>query len=370
MSSHLPHPTPTRSSNPEAGFTLVAVIVAIFLVLLVLSVAAPRVAQSLRRDRELETIHRGQQYVRAIQLYYRKFGHYPGSLEQLEKSNNIRFLRRRYPDPMTGKTEWRLIHPNEAKTTLKGFFGKPLAGLPTNNFGSTPGSPAATAGSSPFGSSSPSQSPTGSPTPSFGSSGSSPSFGSSGSSPSFGSSGSTGSPGSTSSGSNSGFSGSQSPTFGSSNSGFSNPSQTSTSPGTPGSTSPGGTNANGTDPNSPPSTGANASQATGFPSQSASAFSGAGGAFVGVGTNAPGTSITVLNEQTTYPTWEFLYDPRIEQTKARVNLFGGGLTSAPTGISGSSAIGTPLSPQTPPTSPTPTPPTPTPTNPTTPPTTP
>ena len=54
-------------------------------------------------SREVEAVHRGNQYVRAIRLYYRKFGHYPGSIEQLEKTNNIRFLRQRYVDPMTGK---------------------------------------------------------------------------------------------------------------------------------------------------------------------------------------------------------------------------------------------------------------------------
>ena len=33
-----------------------------------------------------------------------------------------------------------------------------------------------------------------------------------------------------------------------------------------------------------------------------------------------GDSIMTLNEQTTYPTWEFLYDPRIEQLKAKVSF--------------------------------------------------
>src|SRR5882757_467928 len=113
----------------EQGFMLVGLIVAIFFVLLALSVAAPKVAQALRREREVEAVHRGNQYVRAIRLYYRKFGHYPGSMEQLEKTNNIRFLRQRYVNPITGKDDWRLIKVGEAKTTVKGFFGQPLAGL-------------------------------------------------------------------------------------------------------------------------------------------------------------------------------------------------------------------------------------------------
>src|SRR5438309_11071584 len=113
----------------EQGFMLVGLIVAIFLILLALGVAAPKVAQELRREREVEAVHRGNQYVRAIRLYYRKFGHYPGSMEQLEKTNNIRFLRQQYVDPMTGKADWRLIKVGEAKTTVKGVFGQPLVGL-------------------------------------------------------------------------------------------------------------------------------------------------------------------------------------------------------------------------------------------------
>ena len=33
---------------------------------------------------------------------------------------------------------------------------------------------------------------------------------------------------------------------------------------------------------------------------------------MGVGMNATGNSLVVLNGQTTYQTWEFLYDPRVE----------------------------------------------------------
>ena len=32
----------------------------------------------------------------------------------LEKTNNVRYLRKRYKDPMTGKDEWRVIHVNSA----------------------------------------------------------------------------------------------------------------------------------------------------------------------------------------------------------------------------------------------------------------
>src|SRR6185312_9411445 len=33
-------------------------------------------------------------------------------------------------DPITGKDDWRLIHPGQAKVPPMGFFGQPLAGVP------------------------------------------------------------------------------------------------------------------------------------------------------------------------------------------------------------------------------------------------
>jgi hypothetical protein len=71
---------------------------------------APRVAFESQRDKEQLLVDRGEQYKRAIQLYYRKFRKYPVKMEDLENTSNIRFLRKRYIDPMSGKDEWRLIH--------------------------------------------------------------------------------------------------------------------------------------------------------------------------------------------------------------------------------------------------------------------
>jgi hypothetical protein len=38
--------------------------------------------------------------MRAIQHFYKKFGRYPARVEELENTNNMRFLRRRYTDPV------------------------------------------------------------------------------------------------------------------------------------------------------------------------------------------------------------------------------------------------------------------------------
>ena len=68
-----------------------------------------------RREREADTIWRGQQYVRAIRLFYRKSGHYPQSLDDLKKGMpELHFLRyAAYKDPVnTTDGSWRFIYVN------------------------------------------------------------------------------------------------------------------------------------------------------------------------------------------------------------------------------------------------------------------
>jgi hypothetical protein len=66
-------------------------------------------AFEIKRDQEEEMIHRGVQYARAVRKYVKKVGRYPTRLEDLENTSNIRFLRKRYKDPMTGK-DFKLLH--------------------------------------------------------------------------------------------------------------------------------------------------------------------------------------------------------------------------------------------------------------------
>jgi type II secretory pathway pseudopilin PulG len=121
-------PAPARAA--EEGFILLAVILLLALFTIALAVALPNISKQLQRDREIETMHRGLQYARAVKLYYKQFGAYPPTVDALVKStNNIRFLRKKYTDPMTGKDDWKpvLFGQNKAPTAM-GFFGQPLAG--------------------------------------------------------------------------------------------------------------------------------------------------------------------------------------------------------------------------------------------------
>jgi hypothetical protein len=45
---------------------------------------------------------------------------------------------------------------------------------------------------------------------------------------------------------------------------------------------------------------------------------------MGVGSAKSGDSILTPNQQVSYDTWEFLYDPRIELMYAKSNILGGG----------------------------------------------
>ena len=163
----------------------------VLLLTIALAIAAPRIAESIRRDKEEETIHRGKQYARAIQMYFGKYNRYPNSIDQLMKTDNMRFLRKRYKDPMTGKDDWRIIHLGEAKVPAMGLFGQqaPMMQNGITPTGATNGTGSASNGSfgsgSSFGSSGSSlgggSSTLGSSGSAFGNSGGSP-FGSSSSS--------------------------------------------------------------------------------------------------------------------------------------------------------------------------------------------
>jgi type II secretory pathway pseudopilin PulG len=306
-----------RERRDEDGFALIGLVVAIFLILLVLSIAAPKVAMQMRREREVETVHRANQYTRAIRMYYRRNGnHYPGSIEQLEKTNNIRFLRQKYVDPLTGKADWRLIHFGEAKTKLHGLFGEPLPGI-AQGLGSAAGIVSQGQGAAATVDGSGSQNTSSRSAFNNPSSNSGSAFGNSSSGSAFGSSSSS---------------------FGSSSFGG-----TSTGPGSGSSSGPGGTSNSSSDS-----------------SQTGTSLTGTGAPIVGIGTSAKGSAILALNDQITYETWEFLYDPAIEQLKK--GFLGGtvatGLGSASGNMSpgqGSSPTSSPTSPTSPSPSPTTTP---------------
>jgi len=174
----------TRRVRPsEQGYILVGVIFLLAILIITMAVAAPKVAKEIQRDRELETMQRGKQYIRAIRMYYKKFNAYPPNVDALIKAPgavSLRFLRKKYVDPTTGKEEWKAIHFGQNKApTAMGFFGQPLAGTSIGGVGAGGVSGASTPGSSFMSPSIGASGPTG-PTDTSGISGASGSTGSTG----------------------------------------------------------------------------------------------------------------------------------------------------------------------------------------------
>ncbi len=93
----------------EQGYALITILVFLAVLSVMLARMLPRDAMSAQRTREETLIYRGEEYSRAVKLYFREHKKYPESLDDLEETNDVRYLRRRYKDPITGEDEWRLI---------------------------------------------------------------------------------------------------------------------------------------------------------------------------------------------------------------------------------------------------------------------
>jgi type II secretory pathway pseudopilin PulG len=107
-----------RAHSAEAGFTLVALMASIAIMMIVMAVGTRSWQYVMQNEREEELLFRGGQIADAIQRYQLKHGNTPPpNLEALVKA---RFLRKAYKDPMTPKGDWRLIRP-----------GEPLVPVPT-----------------------------------------------------------------------------------------------------------------------------------------------------------------------------------------------------------------------------------------------
>jgi type II secretory pathway pseudopilin PulG len=263
-----PHLRRKAGSSRQRGYILIVMLLALAVMVIGLTAAAPAMATRVRREREIELIHRGKQYARAIRLFYRKFGRYPVRLEELENTNNIRFLRKRYKDPMTASGDWRMIHYGEAQLTLPNN-GPLLPGATQPGAAGTGAAPgvAGAGNSNPFAN-----------------------------------------------------------TFSSGSSIFGQNNATASSQASSGGLSGTATTGTSTDPSQSGQSGQSSGQ-PGQPGQPASQLSSplgngpqfGGGPIVGVASTSKKESIKVLNKKNHYNDWEFVYDPSLDLS------MGGGL---------------------------------------------
>jgi type II secretory pathway pseudopilin PulG len=94
----------------QHGYAMAALLVALAVMAVLLTVAMPVWKTAIKREKEAELVWRGSQYVRAIALFQRKYANaYPPNLDILL---NERFLRKKYKDPMTKDGEFQLVYVN------------------------------------------------------------------------------------------------------------------------------------------------------------------------------------------------------------------------------------------------------------------
>jgi type II secretory pathway pseudopilin PulG len=136
-----PSPAISKSSRrAERGYILIILLLFVALLVIAAGIMAPIIAFQVKRDREEELIHRGVQYSRAMKHFVKKFGRYPTRIEDLENTNQVRFLRRRYKDPITGK-DFKILHMGDVQLA----FGAGIAGATPVN-GLNPGAPGVAGG--------------------------------------------------------------------------------------------------------------------------------------------------------------------------------------------------------------------------------
>jgi hypothetical protein len=105
-----------RRRSEESGFAFILALVAIIVMVALTATVLEIGATQNRRAHEEEAIWRGNQYVRAIRLYYHKTGKYPQTIDDLTKGlPELHFLRQQYKNPMDpGEGAWRFVYVNQA----------------------------------------------------------------------------------------------------------------------------------------------------------------------------------------------------------------------------------------------------------------
>jgi type II secretory pathway pseudopilin PulG len=123
--------TNRKSQTAQRGYMMITLMLALAMITFALAVVLPDITQQIRRDREEEMMHRGTAYMRAIQHYYRKLGRYPTRIEDLENTNNVRFLRKRYTDPLSidpathKEKDFKLLHQQDIALNNGPVLGQP-----------------------------------------------------------------------------------------------------------------------------------------------------------------------------------------------------------------------------------------------------
>ena len=90
-----------RSRSDDRGYVLAVLLIGMAVAAVWAAAAVPAWRHQVQRERELELIFRGEQYARAIALYYLKNNRtLPGDMDLLVTGH---YLRKKWKDPITGE---------------------------------------------------------------------------------------------------------------------------------------------------------------------------------------------------------------------------------------------------------------------------
>ena len=94
----------------DGGYAMAALLVGLAIMAVMASVAMPVWRTLVQRENEEELVFRGQQYVRAIGLFQRKFANaFPSTIDLLVEQ---RFLRKKYTDPVNKNEDFVVLYQN------------------------------------------------------------------------------------------------------------------------------------------------------------------------------------------------------------------------------------------------------------------
>ena len=103
-----------RKSQIQAGFSLLELMIAMFILIILISVALPTYQRSVQHAREVVLEENLWQIRRAIDQYAADKGKLPQSLDDLVTE---KYLREKPIDPITEKAEWKEIQGEDTNSS-------------------------------------------------------------------------------------------------------------------------------------------------------------------------------------------------------------------------------------------------------------
>ena len=100
-------------ATKQRGFTYIGLLFAVVIIGLTLTVVSRVWRTTVQREREAELIWVGHAYRLAIASYFALGHRYPATLDNLVTDDRFpvpkHHLRKLYPDPITGRNDWKLL---------------------------------------------------------------------------------------------------------------------------------------------------------------------------------------------------------------------------------------------------------------------